>query len=144
VTARVYAILDSITVVGISSTTFFFNSSNSFLIDLLVSAGFGRVTHYPNHIHQSSSSNLSRPARSCDSRLDTRSSTKFHDRSAALYKMADEKTRSSGEVQRSEPVLPTVNPAVEKPEPPKAALHPAFYVAYVLRPHPNCGACTNG
>jgi hypothetical protein len=43
--------------------------------------------------------------------------------------MADEKTRSSGEVQRSEPTLPTVNPALEKPEPPKAALHPAFYVA---------------
>jgi hypothetical protein len=43
--------------------------------------------------------------------------------------MADEKTRSSGEVHRPEPTLPIVNPAVEKSEPPKAALHPAFYVA---------------
>lgn len=48
--------------------------------------------------------------------------------------MADEKTRVSGEVPRPEPkgpVLPTVNPEADKPQPPKAALHPALYVAYV-------------
>ncbi|KAL1960916.1 hypothetical protein VTO42DRAFT_5900 [Malbranchea cinnamomea] len=40
-----------------------------------------------------------------------------------------EKVRTSGESPSaaSGPVLPTVNPAV-KPEPPKPALHPAFYV----------------
>ncbi|EMR63254.1 hypothetical protein MGN70_012385 [Eutypa lata] len=46
--------------------------------------------------------------------------------------MADEKTRVSGEVPRPEPkgpVLPTVNPEADKPQPPKAALHPALYVA---------------
>ncbi|ORY64034.1 triose-phosphate transporter [Pseudomassariella vexata] len=45
---------------------------------------------------------------------------------------ADEKTRQSGEVSRSEnkgPILPTVNPETEKPQPPKVAIHPAFYVA---------------
>ncbi|KAJ9141867.1 Triose-phosphate transporter [Pleurostoma richardsiae] len=43
---------------------------------------------------------------------------------------ADEKTRSSGESPRdvNAPVLPTVNPEVEKAQPPKASLHPAFYV----------------
>ncbi|CAK3909691.1 sugar phosphate phosphate translocator [Lecanosticta acicola] len=44
----------------------------------------------------------------------------------------NEKERQSGEQERkasSEPVLPTVNPATEKPEPPKASLHPAFYIA---------------
>ncbi|KAL1980175.1 hypothetical protein VTN96DRAFT_4503 [Rasamsonia emersonii] len=40
-----------------------------------------------------------------------------------------EKVRTSGEVSRSEPTLPTVNPAAQKPEPPKPALHPAFYVS---------------
>ncbi|KAL2160032.1 hypothetical protein VTH06DRAFT_1687 [Thermothelomyces fergusii] len=42
----------------------------------------------------------------------------------------EEKTRASGEQPRelNEPVLPTVNPQVEKPQPPKPALHPAFYV----------------
>ncbi|KAL2155308.1 hypothetical protein VTH82DRAFT_49 [Thermothelomyces myriococcoides] len=42
----------------------------------------------------------------------------------------EEKTRASGEQAReqNEPVLPTVNPQVEKPQPPKPALHPAFYV----------------
>ncbi|KAF7190727.1 putative sugar phosphate/phosphate translocator [Pseudocercospora fuligena] len=41
-----------------------------------------------------------------------------------------EKERQSGEVERpAEPVLPTVNPAAEKSEPPKAGLHPAFYIA---------------
>ncbi|KAL2174258.1 triose-phosphate transporter family-domain-containing protein [Thermothelomyces heterothallicus CBS 202.75] len=42
----------------------------------------------------------------------------------------EEKTRASGEQSReqNEPVLPTVNPQVEKPQPPKPALHPAFYV----------------
>lgn len=38
-----------------------------------------------------------------------------------------DKARTSGEASR-EPTLPTVNPAVEKPEPQKPALHPAFYV----------------
>lgn len=41
---------------------------------------------------------------------------------------SDEKVRVSGEVARPEPTLPTVNPAAEKSEPPKPALHPAFYV----------------
>lgn len=43
-----------------------------------------------------------------------------------------EKERQSGEQERQgpdAPVLPTVNPATEKPGPPKAALHPAFYIA---------------
>ncbi|QKX63020.1 uncharacterized protein TRUGW13939_10188 [Talaromyces rugulosus] len=39
-----------------------------------------------------------------------------------------EKARTSGEVPRPEQTLPTVNPAAEKAEPPKASLHPAFYV----------------
>lgn len=39
-----------------------------------------------------------------------------------------EKLRTSAEVSRNEATLPTVNPAVEKQEPPKATLHPAFYV----------------
>ncbi|KAF7888697.1 uncharacterized protein EAF02_003238 [Botrytis sinoallii] len=44
--------------------------------------------------------------------------------------MTEEKVRVSGEISRSadSPVLPTVNPAAEKSEPPKAAVHPAFYV----------------
>lgn len=37
-----------------------------------------------------------------------------------------EKARTSGEVSREQ--LPTVNPAAEKQEPPKAAFHPAVYV----------------
>ncbi|PNY24643.1 sugar phosphate/phosphate translocator [Tolypocladium capitatum] len=43
---------------------------------------------------------------------------------------ADEKTRVSGDVPRldASPVLPTVNPQVEKAQPAKAALHPVFYV----------------
>ena len=44
-----------------------------------------------------------------------------------------EKARTSGEQQRPELVLPTVNPATEKSEPPKAALHPAVYVMYGYR-----------
>ncbi|PKY08540.1 UDP-galf transporter [Aspergillus campestris IBT 28561] len=40
-----------------------------------------------------------------------------------------EKVRTSGEVSRAEPSLPTVNPAAEKPEPPKASFHPAVYVS---------------
>ncbi|KAK4244414.1 triose-phosphate transporter family-domain-containing protein [Corynascus novoguineensis] len=42
----------------------------------------------------------------------------------------EEKTRASGDQPReqNEPVLPTVNPQVEKPQPPKPSLHPAFYV----------------
>lgn len=45
--------------------------------------------------------------------------------------MADEKTRTSGEVPRPEPkgpILPTTTQEAEKPQPPKAAIHPAFYV----------------
>lgn len=48
--------------------------------------------------------------------------------------MSDEKERQSGEQERqgpAEPVLPTVEPSSEKQEPPKASLHPAFYIAYV-------------
>jgi hypothetical protein len=47
---------------------------------------------------------------------------------------ADEKVRTSGELSRpdaSASVLPTVNPALEKPEPPKSSLHPSVYVMYV-------------
>ncbi|KAF1356133.1 triose-phosphate transporter family-domain-containing protein [Delphinella strobiligena] len=43
-----------------------------------------------------------------------------------------EKERTSGEMERSEagePVLPTVNPAVQVPEPQKQGLHPAVYIA---------------
>ncbi|KAG2168020.1 hypothetical protein VTO58DRAFT_104053 [Aureobasidium pullulans] len=42
-----------------------------------------------------------------------------------------EKERTSGEVERpeqAEPVLPTVNPALEKPAPPQSSIHPALYV----------------
>ncbi len=45
--------------------------------------------------------------------------------------MADEKTRVSGDSPRGEqdgPVLPTVNPEVEKPQAPTLSIHPAFYV----------------
>jgi len=44
--------------------------------------------------------------------------------------MAEEKMRLSGETSRpsSSPVLPTVNPDLEKRAPPEAALHPAVYV----------------
>ncbi|KAM4059114.1 triose-phosphate transporter family protein [Hirsutella rhossiliensis] len=43
---------------------------------------------------------------------------------------AEEKIRISGDVSRPDasPVLPTVNPQLEKPQPTKAALHPALYV----------------
>jgi hypothetical protein len=41
----------------------------------------------------------------------------------------DEKTRISGEQSRDQkPVLPTVNPDAQRPQPPKQSLHPAFYV----------------
>lgn len=43
----------------------------------------------------------------------------------------EEKTRTSGEGGRPDlaaPVLPIVNPAVEKPDPPKATFHPAVYI----------------
>ncbi|PKX88522.1 UDP-galactofuranose transporter [Aspergillus novofumigatus IBT 16806] len=40
-----------------------------------------------------------------------------------------EKARVSGEVSRPEPLLPTVNPAAEKSEPPKPTFHPAVYVS---------------
>ena len=52
-----------------------------------------------------------------------------------------EKERVSAEVIRSDPasptapVLPTVNPAVEKREAPASKLHPAFYVMYVRTYH---------
>lgn len=39
----------------------------------------------------------------------------------------EEKSRASGDVPR-DAVLPTVNPEVEKAQPPKSAIHPAFYV----------------
>ncbi|KAI9737380.1 MAG: hypothetical protein M1834_009534 [Cirrosporium novae-zelandiae] len=45
--------------------------------------------------------------------------------------MEGEKVRTSGDIPRAgdqSPILPTVNPAVEKPAPAKAALHPALYV----------------
>jgi len=40
---------------------------------------------------------------------------------------AEDKTRASGDSPRDS--LPTVNPDVEKLQPPKPALHPAFYVS---------------
>ncbi len=44
----------------------------------------------------------------------------------------EEKSRVSGESPREReqdgPVLPTVNPEVEKAQPPKFSIHPAFYV----------------
>ncbi|KAI0378453.1 TPT-domain-containing protein [Hypomontagnella monticulosa] len=46
--------------------------------------------------------------------------------------MADEKSRTSGEVPRPEPkgpILPTTNPEADKVQPPKPAIHPAVYVA---------------
>lgn len=45
--------------------------------------------------------------------------------------MADEKTRSSQDGVRdsSNATLPTVNPDAIQPEPPKAAFHPAVYIA---------------
>lgn len=45
--------------------------------------------------------------------------------------MADEKTRSSQDGVRdgSNSSLPTVNPDAVHSEPPKAALHPAVYIA---------------
>lgn len=45
---------------------------------------------------------------------------------------SDEKVRTSGEVLRAEaavPVLPVVNPAVEKPSPAQGGVHPAVYIA---------------
>lgn len=47
---------------------------------------------------------------------------------------AEEKTRTSGESPREQasgPVLPTVNPEVEKAQPPKAAIPSFVYVMYV-------------
>ncbi|EME42489.1 hypothetical protein DOTSEDRAFT_73355 [Dothistroma septosporum NZE10] len=43
----------------------------------------------------------------------------------------NEKERQSGEQPRDtqEPVLPTINPETKQPEPAKASLHPAFYIA---------------
>lgn len=53
-------------------------------------------------------------------------------------KAFSEKERISAEVIRDGPatptlpVLPTVNPEIEKREPPASQLHPAFYVMSVL------------
>jgi len=47
---------------------------------------------------------------------------------------SDEKVRTSGEVMRAEasvPVLPVVNPAVEKQSSAQGGVHPAVYIAYV-------------
>jgi hypothetical protein len=49
---------------------------------------------------------------------------------------AEEKTRTSGEAPREPqastgPILPTVNPEVEKAQPPKAAIPSFVYVMYV-------------
>ena len=44
----------------------------------------------------------------------------------------NEKERQSGEQERAdpaEPVLPTVDPEKAAEQPPKPALHPAFYIA---------------
>lgn len=49
--------------------------------------------------------------------------------------MSEEKVRTSGERERAEAeaeVLPTVNPAVAKAEPPKSAVPAAVYIAYVV------------
>jgi hypothetical protein len=46
--------------------------------------------------------------------------------------MSEEKVRTSGERERSEtaaPVLPTVNPAAVKAEPPKSTIPAAVYIA---------------
>ena len=47
-------------------------------------------------------------------------------------KLTMEKERTSGEVERPEqsaPMLPVVNPATEKPEPPKSSIPAAVYIA---------------
>ena len=55
-------------------------------------------------------------------------------------KAFSEKERMSAEIIRDGPgtstlpVLPTVNPEIEKREPPASQLHPAFYVMWVPRP----------
>ncbi|KAG9749045.1 hypothetical protein KCU73_g6931, partial [Aureobasidium melanogenum] len=46
-----------------------------------------------------------------------------------------EKRRTSSEVERpkqAEPVLPVVNPALEKPAPPQSSIHPALYVVVII------------
>lgn len=40
-----------------------------------------------------------------------------------------EKARTSGDIPRPEPTLPTINPTAERSEPPKPTFHPALYVA---------------
>lgn len=57
-------------------------------------------------------------------------STPHIDRRSTSTMSADEKTRVSGDVPRPDasPVLPTVNPQAEKPQPATAALHPIFYI----------------
>jgi hypothetical protein len=53
--------------------------------------------------------------------------------------MSDEKVRSSVDAARDPalPVLPTINPNVEKahPQPEAASFHPAVYIAYVESAH---------
>ena len=48
--------------------------------------------------------------------------------------MGEEKVRVSGELSKpaDSPILPTINPAAEKSEPPKSGgIHPALYVMFV-------------
>lgn len=46
---------------------------------------------------------------------------------------ADEKIRVSGETPRATtPVLPTVNPGLEKSQSARASIHPTFYVMSVV------------
>lgn len=53
----------------------------------------------------------------------------IHEQTRASFTMSEgEKVRTSGDSPR-EQSLPTVNPAADRKEPPKAALHPAVYVA---------------
>ena len=52
--------------------------------------------------------------------------------------MSDEKVRSSIDAARdpAQPVLPTVNPNIEKSQPEaEASFHPAVYIAYVDQDH---------
>jgi hypothetical protein len=50
----------------------------------------------------------------------------FSDQTRAFTMSEGEKVRASGETPRE--TLPTVNPAAEKQEAPKANFHPAVYV----------------
>jgi hypothetical protein len=50
---------------------------------------------------------------------------------ATIEMGVEEKTRASGDQPREQdgPLLPTVNPEADKPQPPKPSLHPALYVS---------------